>query len=677
MRTTLRTLFPFLALLLAACGGGSGDTPAAKVDPVARLSSLELSGVTLSPAFAVETFAYTAEVPSTTVATTLTATASSSGLSLSLGGEALTSGVPSAPQTLVAGDNSFEVVVATANGTETRTYTVTVRRAYDAVLTDLALSTGELSPSFDPAVTSYTATVGYLAPDISVTASAAAPGASLTVNGNSVASGQASAPVALTAGSNTVVVVTVTLSPGVTRDYFVIATRETSNTFAQRAYAKASNTSAGDQFGWRVAVSGDTLAVGAPEEDSSATGIDGNQTDNSADAAGAVYVFRRDGATWSQQAYLKASNTDSGDRFGSWLAIDGDTLVVAAPYEDGGAAGINGNQADNSAADAGAVYVFIRNGTTWTQQAYIKGSNTGYSDFFGGGLALSGDTMVVGARYEDSGASGIGGDQGNVSVSYDSGAAYVFTRTGATWTQQAYIKASNAGEGDWFGFEVAIDGDTMVVGATKEDGVAQDSGAAYVFQRSGTAWTQQAIVKAANPDPQDAFGGAVAVSGDTIAVGASGEDSNSSSPSNNGTENSGAVYVFQRTGTAWPQQAYIKASNVDLGDRFGVIVQLSGEFLAVGAPYEDSAATGVNGSQSNGAGDAGAVYVLRRVGTTWSPLYYVKASNTGSGDLFYSVALSGDTLVGGAYQEDSSAIGVGGNQGNNGATDAGAVYVLR
>ena len=129
-----------------------------------------------------------------------------------------------------------------------------------------------------------------------------------------------------------------------------------------------------------MAVSGDTVVVGAHGEDSSATGVNGNQSDNSAADAGAAYVFVRSGTTWSQQAYLKASNTGAGDYFGCSVAVSGDTVVVGAYGEDSSATGVNGNQADNSATDAGAAYVFVRSGTTWSQQAYLKASNTGADD---------------------------------------------------------------------------------------------------------------------------------------------------------------------------------------------------------------------------------------------------------------------------------------------------------
>jgi uncharacterized repeat protein (TIGR01451 family) len=396
--------------------------------------------------------------------------------------------------------------------------------------------------------------------------------------------------------------------------------------WVQQAYLKASNTGANDNFGWSVAISGDTVIVGAPGEDSNATGVDGNQTSNSSLTSGAAYVFVRSGSSWSQQAYLKASNTGADDQFGSSVAISGDTVVVGAHREDSIATGVDGNQADNSASNSGAAYVFVRSGTTWSQQAYLKASNTGAGDQFGFGVTISGDTVVVGAYGENSNATGVDGNQFDNSATL-SGAAYVFVRSGSTWSQQAYLKASNAEADDQFGYSVAISGDTVVVSALSEDssatGVdgnqadnsASDSGAAYVFVRSGSSWSQQAYLKASNTEANDQFGLNVAISGDTAVVGAYGEDSNATGVDGNQTDNStslsGAAYVFARSGSTWSQQAYLKASNTGASDFFGNSVAISGDIVMVGAPFEDSNATGVDGDQSdNSASNSGAAYVF-------------------------------------------------------------------
>jgi hypothetical protein len=410
------------------------------------------------------------------------------------------------------------------------------------------------------------------------------------------------------------------------------------STWSQQAYVKASNTQGGDRFGISVSLSGDgnTLAVGALE-DSAATGINDSmgQADNTAADAGAVYVFTRIGGNWSQQAYVKASNTEAGDLFGESVALsgDGNTLAVGARLEDSSATDINGLDTDNSFLNAGAVYVFTRIGSDWSQQAYVKASNTGAGDLFGESVALSGDgnTLAVGAEGEASNANVIDGDQADNSATL-AGAAYVFTRSGGSWTQQAYVKASNTDAGDRFGNSVAVSGD-----------------------------------------------------GNTLAVGAWGEASNATGiggdQTNNSLANSGAVYVFIRSGSAWSQQAYAKASNTDVGDQFGLSVTLSGDgnTLAVGASFEDSNATGIDGDQTdNSSLNAGAVYVFTSSGGSWIQQSYVKASNTETNDFFgIPVALSGDgnTLAVGASSEASNATGINGDQADNSFLFSGAVYL--
>jgi carbonic anhydrase/acetyltransferase-like protein (isoleucine patch superfamily) len=392
-------------------------------------------------------------------------------------------------------------------------------------------------------------------------------------------------------------------------------------------YLKASNTDGGDAFSRSVALSGDTLAVGAHLEDSDATGVNGVQGSNAARNSGAVYVFTRSGGAWSQQAYLKASNTGASDQFGRSVALSGDTLAVGAYGEDSDATGVNGDQGSNAAFASGAVYVFTRSGGAWSQQAYLKASNTGVNDFFGWSVALSGDTLAVGAHQEASAATDVNGDQSS-NAAENSGAVYVFTRSGGAWSQQAYLKASNTDATDYFGFSVALSGDTLAVGARSEGSAATgvngdqssnaalNSGAVYVFTRSGGAWSQQAYLKASTTGAGDEFGRSVALSGDTLAVGAYGEDSDATGvngdQSSNSAYNSGAVYVFTRSGGAWSQQAHLKASTTGAGDQFGRSVALSGDTLAVGTYGEDSDATGVNGDQSSNAfANSGAVYVTR------------------------------------------------------------------
>jgi hypothetical protein len=496
----------------------------------------------------------------------------------------------------------------------------------------------------------------------------------------------------------------------------------------QVAYLKASNAEAGDHFGCGgeldghaghgVAVSGDgnTMVVGAPHEASGVAGINGNEHDESKHGSGAAYVFTRKGDSWAQTAYIKASNPGDNDEFGHYVAIsaDGNTLAVSAYFESSGATGVNGRQDDESVPQSGAVYVFQRTGGTWAQQAYIKASNTGEAgvgDLFGDGdqfgfsLAISddGNTVAVGAITEDSGAPGINGNQAdNRQVS--AGAVYVFARTGSTWAQQAYVKASNSEGGDLFGYTVSLsaDGNTMAVGAFDEDGSPRvingtpdnrrnGSGATYVFARTGTTWRQQAYIKSANSEAADSTGVQVALSddGNTLAVGSLDEDClwPGLDPVDCAADrlfdtSAGAAYIFVRSGDTWRQQAFLKASNAGVTDWYGSRLALSGDgnTLAVSAALEDSVAQGINGRQNdNTAFEAGAVYFYTRRGTLWVQEAYVKGSNTEAFDEFGStVALSRDgrTMAVTARGEDSKATGVNGDEKDNSAAEAGAVYVF-
>ena len=416
-------------------------------------------------------------------------------------------------------------------------------------------------------------------------------------------------------------------------------------TWSQQAYLKASNTGFDDEFGSSVSISGDTIVVGAFGEDSGATHVNGDGTDDSAVDSGAAYVFVRSGTSWSQQAYLKASNTDAGDHFGLSVSVSGDAVVVGARDEDSSATGVDGNQDNNSAPGAGAAYVFVRSGTSWSQQAYLKASNAEASEWFGDAVAVSADTIVVGARYEDSGAVGVDGDQSDNSEG-NSGAAYVFVRNGTSWQQQAYLKASNTGAGDFFGAAVAVAADTAVIGAAEEDSaatgvdgdgsnnLAASAGAAYVFVRNGTTWSQQAYLKASNTDVEDSFAWSVAVSGNTVLVGAWLEDSNATGvdgdQSNDFADSSGAAYVFVRSGKNWSQRAYLKASNTEGGDWFGRTVSLSGDMVVAGARSEDSRAVGVNGDQNNNfKPQSGAAYAFDLGLGSWTGLASGLAGSSG------------------------------------------------
>jgi hypothetical protein len=451
------------------------------------------------------------------------------------------------------------------------------------------------------------------------------------------------------------------------------------NILEQQAFIKASNTNPNDWFGYSVAIDGSTLVVGAPREGSSATGINGNQDNNSEAKSGAAYVFERINGNWFQQAYLKASNTGADDNFGWSVDIYQDTIVVGAKGEDSSGVGVNGSQANNNLESSGAAYVFKKVNDLWSQQAYIKASNTGAGDEFGHSVAIDKNTIVIGSINEQSAATGTNGNQADNSLN-NSGAAYVFENNHNTWSQVAYVKASNTGANDLFGYAVAISNEIIVIGAKGEaslssgingdqfDNSDASAGAAYVFTISEGNWSQEAYIKANMPSGADQFASSVAIDGFNMVIGAHAEDTNGG--------NAGAGYVFNRSNGIWSQVALLYGSNTSVSDSFGWSVAISGSIIMVSANEEDSIATGVNGDQDdNSRNSAGAVYVFVNDKGTWLQTDYLKASNLGFFDEFgRSVSVSSGLMAVGAFRERSNSTGINGPD-NNSATDSGAVYV--
>jgi hypothetical protein len=359
----------------------------------------------------------------------------------------------------------------------------------------------------------------------------------------------------------------------------------------------AADGDANDYFGRAVAVDGDTVVVGAPDDDDKGT------------SSGSVYVFTRTGATWTQQAKLTAADGAANDYFGRAVAIDGDTLVVGA------------HQDDDKGSASGSAYVFTRTGGTWTQQAKLVPADGTAGDYFGFAVAVDADTIVVGAHQDD--------DKGA-----NSGSVYVFTRTGATWTQQAKLTATDGAASDFFGHAVAVDAGTIVVGAYWDDDKGDYSGSAYVFTRTGGTWTQQAKLVPADGTADDWFGSSVAVDGDTVVVGAHLDD-------DKGID-SGSVYVFVRTGATWTQQAKLTAADGAADDRFGWAVAVDADTIVVGAYGDDD--KGI---------DSGSVYVFTRTGGTWTQQAKLTAPDGAANDYFgRAVAVDAGTIVVGVEYDD-------------------------
>ena len=379
----------------------------------------------------------------------------------------------------------------------------------------------------------------------------------------------------------------------------------TGATWSHSATLQASGSQSGDLFGSAVSVSGTTSVIGAPGDGPSSN-----------DGTGSAFVFVQSGSSWSQQQKLTSGDAATGDAFGSAVAASGDTTVIGAPRHD--------TMAGNN---AGSGYVFTRSGTTWTQQGVLNALDAAADDFFGTSVALEINRTVLGAPSRNS--------------------AYIFDRVGSDWTQQARLKVGDATGADALGAAVAVSSDTVLLGAPGDDTRAgSNAGTAFVFVRSDldccepgdpnnpASWCQQARLSPGDAAVNDFFGRPVAIQGDTAAIGAQGDDSPA------GTD-TGAVYIFTRTGTVWSMEARLTSPDGSAFDSLGSSVALlgSGDRLATGAIGDDTAA-GQN---------AGSVCIFGRTGGHWSQMGRVVAPDGAPSDAFgRSVAIEGTTLLIGA-----------------------------
>jgi hypothetical protein len=388
--------------------------------------------------------------------------------------------------------------------------------------------------------------------------------------------------------------------------------RTLSGPWTQEQKLIASDGAANDVFGISVALDGDTALVGAVLAD-----VNGNNNQ------GAAYVYGRVGDDWVEQAKLTASDGAANDQFGFSVALDGDTAVVSAPL-----AGVDGN------AGQGAAWVFTRSGGTWTEQAKLTASDGAAGDQFGISVTIADDTALVGAWFADVGAN------------TNQGAAWVFTRNGETWTEQARLVAAEGLPNDRLGYSVALQGDTALVGAQHANvGGNANQGAAYVFTRTGTDWIEQTRIIASDGAPNDLFGISVTLSGDTAVIGA---------PSANvgGNAFRGAAYVFVGADSSWVEQAKLIAEDGVAFDQLGWSVELDGNTALVSAP-------GFNSLE-------GAAYIFTGAGADWIEEAKLVADD---GEPFhefgFNVALKGGTALVGA---DRALV--------DGNFDQGAVYVF-
>lgn len=388
------------------------------------------------------------------------------------------------------------------------------------------------------------------------------------------------------------------------------------SSFTQQQKLTANDAAFADQFGWSVAISGETIIAGVPFPFND--GAPGNDK-------GSVYIFVKIGTDWVQQQKLTGDDTAIDDQFGYSVAINEGTIVVGAPY-DAGTAG----------AYQGSVYVFVRNGSVWTKQQKLRASDAGLADLFGSLVDINGETLVVGVP-----------DDGSPLLGSSHGSAYVFVRNGSIWTQQQKIIANDASANDLFGGAVSIRGDTIVAGAPFEGRAGSgETGSAYVFVRTGTTWTQQQKLTASDAANGDRFGATVGIAGETIVIG-----SPFDSVSASGYQQ-GSAYVFERVGSSWLQQQKLTANDAATEDLFGVSVGISSRIIVIGSAFSDLASRR----------DEGSAYVFVPDGSNWVQHQKLTANDARTADHFgNAVGISGNNIIIGALDSDGPA---GVNQGS-------------
>jgi len=395
---------------------------------------------------------------------------------------------------------------------------------------------------------------------------------------------------------------------GITAALLALAVGHSTPTFATDCdpdlidKVSAADGSATDSFGLSAAVDGDTAVIGAVWDDDHGFN------------SGSAYVFVRSGGAWVQQAKLLAPDGAANDNFGRSAGISGDTIVIGAQNDD------------DHGTDSGSANIFVRTGNTWTWQAKLTASDGAPLDRLGWQIDISGDTVVASSHRDN--------DHGP-----DSGSAYVFVRApDGTWFQEAKLRASDAAPADEFGHAVAISGDTILIGAYKNDDAGSSSGAAYVFVRGESgAWTEQAKLTASNANTGYHFARFLDLDGDTALIG---------SPFY-WPLNYGSAYIFVRQGDEWTEQTMLTAQVLRTQEWFGSAVAISGDTAVVGSFF-------INDD------DPGTAHVFRNTNGTWVLDRILRADDGAFGDAFgRHLALDGETALIAANHDNDNGVNSG------------------
>jgi hypothetical protein len=512
------------------------------------------------------------------------------------------------------------------------------------LLAALDVQPATLEPAFSPEVTSYRVQAGLLGLRLPIRASAP-DGTIVAIDGVPVEAQSPWTTRMLPLGETTVKL-ELTSSSGVHNTYNLVVQRSG----AQDAFIKASNPGDNDLFGLGVALDGDTLVAGAPNEDGGAGGVNPGSTSGASTDSGAAYVFVREGEKWAQQAHLKAENPVANERFGASVAISGDVIAV-------GASGNDPIDRPTNATTSGAVYVFARSAGKWSQVARVAG-DANASDLFGFQVRLTADRLYVGAPYESSGAT-------------RSGAVYVFDALDGMWTRRAKLKAARPIAESAFGIGFGFDANTLVVGAFTDSSASENAGSAYVFELHDGEWSERQRLEAVMPVRGANFGWSAAVLGDTLVVGAPRWGHYLATPS-------GEVYVFRRSADGWRQTAVLEAPVPRSSDYYGVGLELRPSMLMVAASGDWGGGGGLSSDFRDGSQESsGAIFLYSIEGDKFVRGGYIKADMPAWGDSFgVSFATSGNTLAIGSAFDNRGTSGVNPTSTAAARTDSGAAFVF-
>lgn len=651
-------LFRLSALLVAGlmfvgCDTGFGRSGNAD------LSRLEIEGAALSPTFRADETEYSARVTIAVSEVTFNATTDDENATITINGSPLANDTD-VDIDLGLGRNEV-IIEVTAENESTKTYEIVITQVVstsdDADISSLDVAFTRVSSEFSADSSAYDFDLSYWVNTVFVSFVRSTDVATVDLSTQSVtlSDNQVSEAISLEIGEDTTITLDVTSGSGDVEQSYSVELSRSERSDLSTTYFKASNTDASDLFGSAIAADGNTIVVGAYQEESTSQNDESN---NLAEAgAGAVYVFDYSG-TWAQTGYIKRDTSiKEGDEFGRSVAIEGDTLVVGAP-------------------GAESVHVYTRSSSgIWNHDQALVASDASVDQNyeFGFSVSLEGNYLIVGAPAKTT----------------DQGAVYIFEWNGETWVADGDPRASDTG--GRFGEVVQLNdvssNPEFIVGAPQAN---TGQGEIFVYELDNSTWSQTANLDALeNIGDGDNYGASVSILNDRIAVGAPGESSDGngdgispSSSSDDSNPDTGAVYLYKRNSQGqWDLlDQFIKAPNVGEGMKFGSSVVLSADMLAVGAPFEDSNATRLGGDDDDTSSpDSGAVYVYEYARETgvWTLGTYVKSPESFTLDHFgASLFFSGDNLVVGAQDEDSNSTGVESMIGS-GASQAGAVYLYR